>query len=222
MKLAWLTDPHLNFVEEAEILDLASSIEKAQPDVIAISGDIGEAQSVEALLEMFAAEVSRPVYFVLGNHDYYKGGIDEVRQSMRELSARVANLDWLPESGVVELSSTTALIGHGGWGDGRLGDFANSRVLLNDYILIRDLAGLSQSKLLERLNALGDDAATCARALLEQAVERFSHTIFLTHVPPFREACWHENKISGDQWICHFACKAVGEVLHDVMGATAR
>jgi len=37
------------------------------------------------------------------------------------------------------------------------------------------------------------------------------------HVPPFRNACWHEGKISDDEYLPHFACKAVGDVLVDVM-----
>ena len=35
----------------------------------------------------------------------------------------------------------------------------------------------------------------------------------MTHVPPFREACWHEGQISDDAWLPHFACKAVGDRL---------
>jgi 3',5'-cyclic-AMP phosphodiesterase len=34
-----------------------------------------------------------------------------------------------------------------------------------------------------------------------------------THVPPFREACWHEGKLSNADWLPHFSCKAVGEAL---------
>ena len=41
----------------------------------------------------------------------------------------------------------------------------------------------------------------------------------LTHVPPFREACWHRGQISDDDWLPHFACRAVGEVLVEAMAA---
>ena len=49
----------------------------------------------------------------------------------------------------------------------------------------------------------------------EQALERFEHVLVLTHVPPFREACWHEGRISGDDYLPYFACKATGDVLLD-------
>jgi Icc protein len=37
--------------------------------------------------------------------------------------------------------------------------------------------------------------------------------IVLTHVPPFRDACWHEGRISEEDGLPHFACRAVGERL---------
>jgi 3',5'-cyclic-AMP phosphodiesterase len=37
--------------------------------------------------------------------------------------------------------------------------------------------------------------------------------IQLLHVPPFREACWHEGAVSNDDWLPHMGCKAVGEVI---------
>ena len=38
-------------------------------------------------------------------------------------------------------------------------------------------------------------------------------------MPPFREACWHEGRISDDDWLPHFTCKAVGDVLSEAMRA---
>ena len=43
--------------------------------------------------------------------------------------------------------------------------------------------------------------------------------IVLTHVPPFREACWHRGRVSDDEWLPHFACRAVGEALVEAMAA---
>ena len=39
----------------------------------------------------------------------------------------------------------------------------------------------------------------------------------LTHVPPFRQACWHEGRISDDQWAPHFTCHAVGQAILEFM-----
>ena len=51
------------------------------------------------------------------------------------------------------------------------------------------------------------------RDVLPGALFRFQHVLLLTHVPPFKEACWHDGNISSDHWLPHFGCKAVGEAL---------
>ncbi len=45
----------------------------------------------------------------------------------------------------------------------------------------------------------------------------FLHIIVLTHVPPFTEACWHQGEISADDWLPHFSCQAMGDVLKNIM-----
>jgi hypothetical protein len=36
-------------------------------------------------------------------------------------------------------------------------------------------------------------------------------------VPPFAEACWYDGQVSGEEFLPHFACKAVGSTLLDIM-----
>src|SRR5689334_2837009 len=86
---------------------------------------------------------------------------------------RSPSLCWLPRAGVVELTPETGLVGHDGWADGRLGDYAGPDVFLNDSLLIEDLAGLDREARLGRLHALGDEAAAYFRAVLPEALARF-------------------------------------------------
>ena len=46
-----------------------------------------------------------------------------------------------------------------------------------------------------------------------------SDSIVLTHVPPFRESCWHQGRISDDDWLPYFTCRAVGDALLEIMQA---
>jgi 3',5'-cyclic-AMP phosphodiesterase len=165
--------------------------------------------------------VQRPVSAVLGNHDFYRGTIAGVRQKVRQLCCALPNLHYLPDAGVVPLTNTTCLIGHDGWGDGRLGDYDGSDVMLNDFGLIGEFGGFWEPKpeRLAKLHALGDEAADHFRRVLPDALARFHHVIVLTHVPPFREACWHAGKVSDDNWLPFFTCKAVGDVLAETMRA---
>ena len=216
MRFAWLTDIHLNHAPD-RVQELLDSIDATEADAVLLGGDIAETPEAIGWLERFAVELDRPIYFVLGNHDFYHGSIPQLRGAISDLSLRVENLHYLPSAGVVELMSDAALIGHDGWGDARVGDFDNSTVALNDYRLIEELSGIDQQTRKARLHALGDEAADHVRRVLPAALERYPHVWFLTHVPPWREACWHEGRHSDDNWTPHFACGAVGDALTKIM-----
>jgi hypothetical protein len=221
--LAWLTDIHLNFLDPPDVDAFFASLAQTRADAFLIGGDIGEAPDVALHLNALADCLQRPLYFVLGNHVFYRGSIAGVRQTVRDLCSVVPNLVWLSDTGVVPLTRETCLIGHDGWGDGRLGDYENSHVVLNDWGFIKEFGGFDEDprERLATLHALGDEAATHFRSVLPEALRRFRHVIVLTHVPPFREACWYEGRISDDRWLPHFTCKAVGDVLIEAMTAAS-
>ncbi|MBI5032602.1 MAG: metallophosphoesterase [Chloroflexi bacterium] len=143
-RIAWMTDLHLDFVENSkQIEQFCQSIVALNPDAVFIGGDIAVAETVEASLLMLVTQLRRPIYFVLGNHDFYKGSIAGVRAKIAQLTHRASLLHWLSNSGVIELTPNTGLIGHDGWADGRLGNRIRSHVMLNDYFLIQEFAGLA-------------------------------------------------------------------------------
>lgn len=216
-KIAWTTDPHFNFIGLEKCREFCAGINNLGVDLLLLGGDIGEATNIESYLCFLAENMHSPIYFVLGNHDFYRGSIAEVRGKISNLCAGSDKLIWLPQSGLVQLSDETCLLGHDGWADGRIGNFIESRVILNDYRLIKELHGLSTAERLYRLHALGDEAAEYFRRVLPRAIAEFKHVILLTHVPPFREACWHEGEISNDEYLPHFSCQAVGDVLRNMM-----
>lgn len=216
-RVVWLTDIHLNFLEADERDAFCRRVDAQDADAVLLGGDIAEAPSVVPCLRRMAARIRAPIHFVLGNHDYYTGSIAEVRAAMPPLCAEVDTLHWLPEAGVVELTPAVGLIGHGGWADGRIGSFLMAPNKINDYLLIEELADLAAGVRLTRLNELGDEAAAAVRRLLPAALARYPQVYFLTHVPPWREACVHKGKPSDDEWAPHFSCKAVGDAVLEIM-----
>ena len=215
MRLAWLTDIHLNFVKLEDRRRFYSAIRDAQPDAVLLGGDVAEAPTlVEQLCDIERA-LDRPVYFVLGNHDFYRSSLENVHARIRLLMP--PNLIWLTDSGVQLLSDETALVGDDGWADGRIGSYLDSGVFLNDYLLIHEFAGLSTPERLRLLNQLGDAAAARLGPKLREACAQRKHIILLTHVPPFREACWHEGRRSDADWLPHFSSKAAGDAILEVM-----
>ncbi len=217
MRVAWLTDLHLNFLSTTEIDRFLANVQEDDPDVVLISGDIGEATTVQNYLKQIEKRLERPVYFVLGNHDIYYGSIRGVREAVAAQSQDSQWLTWLTGGRIVPLAQDTALLGHDSWADGRCGDYLNSDVLMNDYLLIEEFAGLNKRGRLDRLHAFGDAAAAYFRTLLPLALSQYRRAILVTHVPPFEQACWHEGEISDDDFLPHFVCKAAGDVMRDVM-----
>ena len=231
MRLAWLTDIHLNFLDATERRRFLESV-KERADVVAVSGDIGESHNVVKYLQEMEEIVQKPIHFVLGNHDFYRGSIAETRVEVAELAKESKCLTYLTATGVAELTPATAIVGHDGWADGRLGDYENSEVILNDHVLIaeisqwyrnydRDTRGLKLDKqgLKRTLKNLADEAAQHFESVVTEAASRYRNIIAVTHIPPFREAAWYQGKTSGEDWLPYFACKVVGDVLERTMRA---
>lgn len=217
MRLAWLTDLHLDFVDPPVVDALAREVLAARPDAILIGGDIGMAADVVGYLERLSALLPLPIFFVLGNHDFYGGSIASLRAEVGSLARRASNLTYLTGSGPVALTRQTSLIGHDGWGDGGFGNTDTTPVVLNDFLCIDELRVPDRLALSRVLRELGEEAARHFQVTLPPALQDHEHVVVLTHVPPFRQAAWHQGRESDADWIPFFACKAAGEVLRRVM-----
>lgn len=218
-RLAWATDVHLNFLSPEQIDRFCQALIADRPQAILLSGDISEAPSLERHLAKLAELVARPIYFVLGNHDFYRGGIERVRAGMTALGERLTTLHYLTRQVFLPLDSRTAIVGHDGWADGRAGNWEGSEVMLNDYLLIDELITADKEDRRARLQRLGDEAAAHLSRVLPLALERFERVIVLTHVPPFARACWHQGRVSDPDWLPHFTCVATGEVIEQAARA---
>ncbi|HEU4728757.1 MAG TPA: metallophosphoesterase [Kofleriaceae bacterium] len=203
MRVTWLTDVHLNFLDERRLDEFLETVAHEHPDLLLVTGDTAESADLIDAIDRLTAIA--PVYFVLGNHDFYRSSIVEVRDRAR------ATHRWLPSVGPVRLTDATALVGVDGWGDARCGDL-DSQVMLADWRFIRELTGLSASARIDALQALGTQEAGALRNQLARLAPA-RELIVLTHVPPFAEACWYNGKRSSPEWLPWFSCIAVGEVL---------
>lgn len=217
--IAWLTDIHLDFLSNNEIIIFFESILKEKVDAVMISGDIAAASTIERFLLKMEKYLQIPIFFVLGNHDFYSGSIENTRQTVERVAEDSEYLYYLSSNWLIDITSSVALIGHDGWADGRYGDYAHSSVLLNDYILIHELAGLDKSPRLKLMQKLAKQTAAYLTKMLPEAFEKKQELLLLTHVPPFKESCWHQGNISAPIWLPHFSSKVVGDTLLKIMKA---
>lgn len=217
MKLAWLTDIHLNFIDDDARSAFYQKVVKTGCDAVLISGDIAEAPSLVNLLQEMASQISKPIYFVLGNHDYYHGEVASVREAVQHLSNHNAWLHWLPVTKPQQLTSTTILLGQDGWADGRFGDYHHSTVNLNDSRLIGDLFQarlMGKNALLQKMQQLADaDAQLLSDDLSTAGGLNPKQIIVLTHVPPFEGACLYQGKRSSQDFLPYFGSKIMGDAL---------
>lgn len=218
MKAAWATDVHLEFLQGDGFARFAAAVRALDAEALFLTGDIAQAESIESMLRRVRAAVAIPVLFVLGNHDYYRGGVAAVRAMASALHEGDDGLRWLPGAGPWRAVDGTVVVGVDGWGDGRAGSPETSTVQLNDWLMIRELneAGALYDVAARRrcLAALADaDAAGLEATLRGVTAAGAGRVVVLTHVPPFEGACWHEGAVSNGEWLPWFTCVAVGEVL---------
>lgn len=218
MRLVWLTDIHLDFCDLDDRLIFYAKVAACAPDAVVITGDISNGRSGPFLKQMHD-RVQKPIYFVLGNHDFYDTRIQLVRDEMDTIcqeSGYRDDLFYLPHHAEpIELAPNVALVGVDGWADGGYGNWLKSTVWLNDYELIRDLAPHSRSRqvLQMKLREIAASEAVKLRYKLQAALPKHSTVIVATHVPPFAEAAWHEGKQSDPNYLPHFSSKFIGDCL---------
>lgn len=210
MRATWLTDIHLNFLRPLALQQFYARVKAEQPEALLITGDIGESDSVVRFIEELGAHSGAHVYFVLGNHDFYRSSI----RIVRDHAARAKGATYLSAVDPLQLTERTVMLGVDGWGDARCGDLG-STVQLSDWKLIDEFrrTRTDRAARCEVLQRLGANEARALRDRLERVPPDARELLVLTHVPPFPEACIYGGQQSDSSWLPWFTCIATGEVL---------
>jgi 3',5'-cyclic AMP phosphodiesterase CpdA len=209
-----MSDLHLDHASAAVRAVLRNSVRDATGDALVATGDTSVAPRLTTDLEFLADAAARPLYFVLGNHDHYGGGVAGVRDAVLALGEKRPEIQWLPPAGVVTLDRETTLIGVDGWADGRHGDPLTTPFVLNDDRLIGEIATpqTRAGKLVVK-RALADADAHRLEVLLGRAVTTARHIVIATHIPPFIEALPQAGRLAHPAWQPLLVCGATGAVL---------
>jgi 3',5'-cyclic-AMP phosphodiesterase len=185
-KLIWLTDLHLDRAEERERQALYQSIRSTPAERVVITGDISTAEMLPLHLRQLAAAASpRSIYFVLGNHDFYGSSFAAVESMVAGVCKAHDNLCRLGHGELIRLTDDTALVGHDGCGDGRMGWGRHTLARNPDFDAIEDFKGLSRKDQFDLLGKLGAESARYLRSVLPYTLTCYEHVFVATHVPPF-------------------------------------
>lgn len=209
----WLSDLHLDFTDQNKLQRLFASLQIEPYSALVISGDISGRGKLSEHLEWVSQLSPLPVYFILGNHDFYHFTFKGTYEKARQACEQFPNLHHIQELGVVPLNSSWAMVGHHGWGDGRAGLGIKTKVVINDSIYIHDLRNYYKPELWNEMNRLGTESACYMEEYLEIAIQTHDHVLIMTHVPPFPETAWHLGLISCADYLPHMCNLAMGETL---------
>jgi Icc-related predicted phosphoesterase len=230
-KLCWLTDIHLDHYcnkETKTIKRFCEEVMSFSPDGIVITGDITNGlNTFKHFSEMTKEWKDIPVYFVLGNHDFYGSSFDTVRKKLHKAIDKHKNFHYLTDLNYVEITPNCAITGHDGWYDGGYGNWFDKKVVvMNDYYFINDFFTKSfipptMTKYDKRIlfNLLQQEAQKCANHILRvlpDAISKYKKVIFATHVPPFKEASIYNGKVSNKNFLPNYSSKIAGDALLSV------
>lgn len=201
MKLAWCTDTHLDHIVDWEVKEFASQIEA---DAVLFTGDISCADYLVGHLSKIHDIVGKPVYVVLGNHDFYGSDVASVREKVSNLEG----VHYLSVMKPVELAPETALVGHDGWYDLYYGNGTSTSVILNDFRHIKDFLPFFYQGAVEiPARELAREAAAHVSKQIDAAAKKYSRIIVATHVPPWPQASTYRGKQSDNDFLPLFCSK---------------
>ena len=217
-RLVWTSDTHLDRMARSEFLEFIEYLQELNADGFVLAGDIAEADSVISFLTEFRQQLDCPIYFVLGNHDFWGSTFAETRAAICEFVSKQIDIHWLSESGVVSLNETTALIGHDGWADGGYAPVPTTGTVPQDFRCIEDLKILRRDQFQTALSNLGKEAAEYLKKNLSEAVKTYQNIYLVTHFPPFKEASLDRaRRVCSNERLPFYSCKAIGDVLLEIM-----
>lgn len=226
-RYAHISDIHLDHLNsEAQVVAFAQTLIAQSPTAVFLTGDITVANGLVYHLMVLEREMQRPIYFVLGNHDFYGSSIDKVREEMKNLTNSSQFLRYMPNMPYIALSKDTALVGHDGWYDATAGDPVGSQFMMTDWYAIQDFVkhsggkGAVQSgRLLDKTGLIMLSRQLAKASVdhvfegIKQASKHHKKIVVLTHFPPFVEGHIYKGKRGDGHALPWYTNQAMGAML---------
>lgn len=211
-KIGWLTDPHFDKCDIDYFYQISKKFKAENLDGLIITGDISEGGTTMLYLSFLEKLISKPIWFVLGNHDWYNVSRDVGFELIKKYSNH--NLIFLDDIPFIKLNKTTCLIGGENWWDAF---FKQSFGLLDGMYMSEDYEKISfispekhESNPFSKIKLL---AAIKSDVLIEKLINAFKifDTVYLAvHVPPFKEGCLFSAIEMPENWLNHFCDHELG------------
>lgn len=217
-KYLWFTDTHLDKVAPWTKWFFAKNVGRENAKGIFLTGDISNGKQTCKDLERLSDQISCPIYFVLGNHDYHWSSREKTHDNIRKLCQKHKNLIWMTEAGVVHLNEEVALIGTEGWYDAEEGKPEYLKMTF-DWFLVNEWRKLpTMEARIEAWRRIADQSAHDIADKLEKAIDQNYKSIYvLTHVPPWKEATRDVGTFMEKFWLPYNTNLRLGREIERVM-----
>jgi Icc protein len=214
----WYTDLHLNRLFPWTLYSFIKNIVTENPTGVFLTGDISNGTFTCFHLKLMATFIKCPIYFILGNHDYYLSDIETQHAKIRKMCKNYPNLIWLTDSDVIKLDDDIALIGVEGWYDAKVG---NPKYLkyAADWFMIKDFRKLlSMKERVESFRHLANNGSELLTTKLTKALSQNYKSIYiLTHFPPWKEATRYRGSYLEKYFMPYNINLGLGKMIEKIM-----
>lgn len=176
----WATDLHLNYFTNEYIDNFGRSLLKYKSSALIISGDISLGNRLENDLKVLSNAIQIPIYYVLGNHDYWYSSFDKVDELSKKLeSDLIINLN----DKCISINKDTALLGFNGWYDCNYGTI-DPDIQMSDWVKIEDFKNNDPIKISKERSSKSLEFKNLSNLAKQDG---FVNQLIVTHIPPFEE-----------------------------------
>jgi predicted MPP superfamily phosphohydrolase len=211
----WLSDTHFDHTGDPGVIALAEEIVKVNPTGIFVTGDIATSDKFVYYLSALEKITQRPIYFVLGNHDYYGSSFENTEKKAINVSSISTHIKYLGNVSYMNIGQQTAVLGVDGWYDALNGSWrtAQQTAKLSDWTLIGDFV---KCKSMESIVALSkkraNEQVTSLMAKIKAATRYAKNLIILTHVPPV-QMCDQVTTLDINTLVPFFTCRMLDDLM---------
>ncbi len=216
MRLGWASDIHLDHLRlwPDKRQDLAREWAD-RSDALVLTGDLSSAKEF-GLVTNFAGFYRKPIYFVLGNHDFWGSTFKAHEEYIRTTCSLIDNLTWLTESEPIQLTPDVQLCGVDGWYDAQFGNWTTSDFFMVDWKAIGEFKrALGTNRGAETILDICRNRAGVHTAVAKSKLDKCNspRVFFATHVPPYEESAMHEGRPSSQHALPWYTSRVLGEAL---------
>jgi len=216
-KYLWFTDTHLDNSFLLQKYFFFKEIKKENPKGIFLTGDISTGKKVVKDLESLAKHIDCPIYFILGNHDYYHSSFCQKHNEIKALCRKYTNLHWLTQHNCFPLTEESCVLGTEGWYDCHFGEPEFTRFTF-DWFMIDELYSLpTHQDRIEYFKYLAEESCQIIERQLTFALENYKTIYLLTHFPPWAEATRDIGTLLEPFWLPYNVNYRLGKKIEQLM-----